>query len=512
MERRSSVRWWWAAYLVWAAASTHVALCVDRSVPEPYMDEIFHVPQTQNYCDGQWSHWDPALTTPPGLYLIPAALAHLRRQLPLLKSFTPDPCSLAALRATNLVLSFSLPFLYSSLLALLLRSRPGASPRRPTYAWEGLVIAGMPMLGWWAWMFYTDLASVVAVLLSWRFALQRRYLPSALLGAISLLFRQTNIVWVAFVAAQALIDRLRLFDNKKGDFSSDPLLRDARPADLVTVPLKLLSLALQDLPALTPVLASYVPVFAAAIAFVRWNGGHIVLGDKSNHVPTVHVAQVWYFLAFAAFFFSPHLLGVSQVKQSISGSLQTPSRIVGSILALGLILYSIHNYTVAHPFLLADNRHYAFYLWRRIINLHPYARYALAPGYFVAGRLLWIQLARAGRMTVSTLILLLGATCAVLIPSPLLEPRYFLTSLLILRLYLSPSPSISSSSSSSSTYTHRLRRRLLLEAVLYLAVQAVCVWLFLERPFKWEFEIGADGKGLQGRDERELGRWQRFMW
>jgi alpha-1,2-glucosyltransferase len=115
-------------------------------------------------------------------------------------------------------------------------------------------------------------------------------------------------------------------------------------------------------------------------------------------------------------------------------------------------------------------------------------------------------------MTVSTLILLLGATCAVLIPSPLLEPRYFLTSLLILRLYLSPSPSISSSSSSSSTYTHRLRRRLLLEAVLYLAVQAVCVWLFLERPFKWEFEIGADGKGLQGRDERELGRWQRFMW
>ena len=117
-------------------------------------------------------------------------------------------------------------------------------------------------------------------------------------------------------------------------------------------------------------------------------------------------------------------------------------------------------------------------------------------------------------MTLSTLILLIGATCAVLIPTPLLEPRYFLTSLLILRLYLSPSPSTSASSSSpsSSTHTHQLRRRLILEAVLYLAVQAACVWLFLERPFKWEFEIGADGKGLHGRDERELGRWQRFMW
>lgn len=48
--------------------------------------------------------------------------------------------------------------------------------------------------------------------------------------------------------------------------------------------------------------------------------------------------------------------------------------------------------SVAHPFLLADNRHYAFYLWRRVINVHPYARYALAPGYVVAARLLWIQL------------------------------------------------------------------------------------------------------------------------
>ena len=211
------------------------------------------------------------------------------------------------------------------------------------------------------------------------------------MGAISLLFRQTNIVWVAFVAAQALIDRLRLV-RQHG--LSDPLLKDARPsafsacspsswqtffllgdvtdslldsgdltADLVIVPVKLLTAALQDLPTLAPALASYLPVFAAAIAFVRWNGGHIVLGksaheglslslslgkleqtgrlndtgricletgDKSNHVPTVHVAQVWYFLAFAAALFSPHLLGVSQLERSILGSLQTP-RCVGKL-------------------------------------------------------------------------------------------------------------------------------------------------------------------------------------
>ena len=118
-------------------------------------------------------------------YLIPAALAHLKRQIPLLDRLGPDPCSLAALRANNLVLSFSLPFLYSSLLVFLAKprapQRTTSRTRRLQYAaWEGLVIAGMPMLGWWAFMFYTDLASVVAVLLSWRFAVQRQYLPSAL--------------------------------------------------------------------------------------------------------------------------------------------------------------------------------------------------------------------------------------------------------------------------------------------------------------------------------------------
>jgi hypothetical protein len=108
----------------------------------------------------------------------------------------------------------------------------------------------------------------------------------------------------------------------------------------------------------------------------------------------------------------------------------------------------------AHPFLLADNRHYAFYLWRRIINLHPYARYALAPESASTRSSCPLELERhVGVSSASSSAEETqrnSATCAVLIPSPLLEPRYFLTSLLILRLYLSPSPSISSASTRSS--------------------------------------------------------------
>lgn len=65
----------------------------------------------------------------------------------------------------------------------------------------------------------------------------------------------------------------------------------------------------------------------------------------------------------------------------------------GSLLCVTLL--AVKHFTIAHPFLLADNRHYAFYFWRRIINYRPLARYALAPGY-VGCFILW-----AGRLCTS---------------------------------------------------------------------------------------------------------------
>ena len=38
-------------------------------------------------------------------------------------------------------------------------------------------------------------------------------------------------------------------------------------------------------------------------------------------------------------------------------------------------------HSIEHPFLLSDNRHYSFYLWRRIYKLHPAVKYLLAPIY-----------------------------------------------------------------------------------------------------------------------------------
>ncbi|GAA5842948.1 hypothetical protein JCM9279_004038 [Rhodotorula babjevae] len=547
-----------AAYAVWAALSAVVAHTINSHVPEPYMDEIYHVPQAQAYCRGDWRYWDPALTTPPGLYLVPAALVHLQRHLHrrLPHALTiVDPCSVAALRGLNLALSLCLPYLYTRLVRLL--AATAASARRPTpdraapafpsfklahpatAPAHALVMSLFPLLGWWSWMYYTDLAAVITVLISWSFALEERFVLSATVGAASLFFRQTNIVWLAFVAGQAAVVQVKLAARAGQDV--DPLLDEARPVDLLRTPISLARSALKHPRALGPVLMAYLPVFGLAAAFVVWNGG-IVLGDKSNHSPTVHVPQLFYCIAFAAVFFAPHLIGVPELKQVARTLCGSVRRVASTMAVLTAMCWSIKRYTIAHPFLLADNRHYAFYLWRRVLNVHPLARYVLAPGYVVAATLMWHALARARTLTLSSLVLLFGATAAVLLPTPLLEPRYFLLPMLVTRLYLVPSsaptaasaagaPNVaeqvkhkrnhaalrrrrarSSSPTSSLPSPSARRRALFLEASLSLAVQAACIYLFVARPFRWEIALGADGRGLEGRDEREVGKWQRFMW
>lgn len=54
-----------------AATSIVVALIVqhvNKFVPIAYMDEIFHVPQTQAYCHRRFNEWNNKITTLPGLY------------------------------------------------------------------------------------------------------------------------------------------------------------------------------------------------------------------------------------------------------------------------------------------------------------------------------------------------------------------------------------------------------------------------------------------------------------
>ncbi|KAJ3489843.1 hypothetical protein NLG97_g5910 [Lecanicillium saksenae] len=64
---------------------------VSRAVPEPYLDEIFHIPQAQKYCEGRFLDWDDKITTPPGLYeFLPIAFGY---RDPSAHAYIPDTSS-----------------------------------------------------------------------------------------------------------------------------------------------------------------------------------------------------------------------------------------------------------------------------------------------------------------------------------------------------------------------------------------------------------------------------------
>ncbi|KAF9967509.1 glucosyltransferase [Mortierella alpina] len=215
-------------------------------------------------------------------------------------------------------------------------------------------------------------------------------------------------------------------------------------------------------------------LLAGFIAFVKWNGG-IVLGDKSNHVPSAHVVQLFYLAAFSAGMSVFTILG----GVPLARLLKRPSvRSWMVILATATIMAAcIYKFTYVHPFLLADNRHYNFYICKLVLR-NQTVRYGMIPIYMASAYFCWQALATEQTLLWVTIYVI--ATALTLIPSPLIELRYFITPYLIYRIAMRQSRGV----------------WLALEFLLYTAINAFTVWMFLTKPFRWSHEEGI----------------QRFMW
>jgi alpha-1,2-glucosyltransferase len=143
-------------------------------------------------------------------------------------------------------------------------------------------------------------------------------------------------------------------------------------------------------------------------------------------------------------------------------------------------------YTIQHPFLLADNRHYTFYIWRYVFRISPWIRYAIIPIYVFSMHVLFSELSTAPALWS---IFYIGCVACTLIPSPLIEFRYyiirmFLTFLIraayyFYRIHLSNNSSFACKSTS-------LRH----ELALFILINAFTMYMFLYRPFEWPSEPG----------------------
>ena len=59
--------------------------------------------------------------------------------------------------------------------------------------------------------------------------------------------------------------------------------------------------------------------------------------------------------------------------------------ILAALLVLPIMGAVVHFNTIVHPFTLADNRHYVFYVFRLLLGIHPAFKYAAVLFYFLCG-------------------------------------------------------------------------------------------------------------------------------
>lgn len=312
-------------------------------------------------------------------------------------------------------------------------------------------------------------------------------------------------------------------------------------------------------------LAPYLTLLAGFGTFILWNGG-VVLGDKSNHIATVHFSQMLYLWPFLMFFGWPLLLPhivlapmvlLSQIAKS-SGleqliifrrrSFLPRGWVIGGWIVLACVV--VHFNTIVHPFTLADNRHYNFYMFR--ILLRPWwIRYLVTPLYVMCG---WACIdargdppntslvhaerdvsakkeAASGKASddplkanavrdaeyaskrnlrlpdgkstamVSFVLISLGTTALSLCTAPLVEPRYCIIPFVIWRMHLPLySPNDTKAGAKPKSFQQLLESydyRVVLETIWFLVVNAATGYIFLNWKFTWP---------------QEPGNLQRFMW
>ncbi|XP_037369228.1 dol-P-Glc:Glc(2)Man(9)GlcNAc(2)-PP-Dol alpha-1,2-glucosyltransferase [Talpa occidentalis] len=440
---------------------------VGRALREPYMDETFHVPQAQRFCEGRFSpaQWDPMITTLPGLYLLSAAV--LRPAGWVLGWPARVACSAWTLRLVNLLLGAGNLYLLHLLLREVQPGRKAASAARRVLS--ALTLAASPPLFLVTFLYYTEPGAVFFALAAHLMGLRGRHGAAALLGLCAVLFRQTNAVWAAFCAGDAVAARLA------AAWRAERRARDGRrPGPLA--PLRFAgayAAAPRHLRALLRLTWPYAALGLLCGAFVLLNGG-VAVGDRGSHEAVLHLPQLFYFLGFTLLCAWPHLLSPARVRAFLRAARRRPG--LSCALAAGALL-AVGRCTHAHPYLLADNRHYTFYLWRRVLQRHAAVKYLLVPGYLFAG---WSVADALRAKSVFWVAMFFACAGAVTVPHRLLEPRYFILPFLFFRLH-APLPAVS---------------RLLCELAGYAAVNAATFYVFLYRPFRWP-------------DSPDL---QRFMW
>jgi len=181
----------------------------------------------------------------------------------------------------------------------------------------------------------------------------------------------------------------------------------------------------------------YEFLFVAFLIFVYLNNGSVVCGEHSaQHKQSMHCAQILYLigcllllcmLPIVANKFINKRMNLLQIKKYLQANW-----------VLIVLLFCVFSYfrmrcTIAHEFLLSDNRHFSFYAWRYFLS-KAWFSCLIIPVCVFGFLFIADELMQTAAISTFWCLSFGICCCCVLCPSPLLEFRYFIVPILIFKL------------------------------------------------------------------------------
>ncbi|MEQ1759345.1 MAG: hypothetical protein ABL986_13565 [Vicinamibacterales bacterium] len=336
------------------------AAAVAFSDNELRVDEQIHSAQIESLAGGNWQ-LDGRLTTLPGFHLIIAGLARATGRV-----------DLSAVRFDVFLVSLATVATF----AWLARGRKAAHLKTLQFVF-------LPILFPQFFLIYTDVASLLFVLLMLLAADRRHYAMAGVLGVASCLMRQNNVVWVVLVCLWSYLQEYGW---------------QARPWR-------------ESMRRLWPFALS-LGLLAAIVVVTR---GEVALGDAGAHpLSTVHIGNVFFALFLAFFLFLPLWWAHRRETLRRLGRKWTWILLMA---ALALFWFGFSN---DHPY----NREQGDFFIHNGLLIFFTSSWLLKLAFFVPVALTLVSL-RSVRLTAHAW-LLYPVTVAFLLPSWLIEQRYYL--------------------------------------------------------------------------------------
>jgi alpha-1,2-glucosyltransferase len=271
------------------------------------VDERFHYPQIKNFLEFNF-HLNPKITTLPGYHYAVFAIALIF-----------GAKSVASIR----FISFCIAILSMAVFYVLARHlREQDSPSKT------LQYIFFPLLYPFFFVIYAEALSILLVCLSIYLTLRERYYVAGLVGILSCLVRQDNIVWVGFMFLLLVLGVLR-----------------AGNINAVTRAGERLGVGMAAIRTVAVNGAVYLAAFTLFAAFVFVNKG-VAVGDVEMHrLSMIHLGNV-YFLLFTFFFmFLP--MNIAKAPEIVA--LVRRHKLV-PVYIIGLFLLFLATFTINHPY------------------------------------------------------------------------------------------------------------------------------------------------------------------